>query len=144
MIRRARPNDSASIADVFVAARAGMTYLPTQPSNEAFRRFIGGEIMKHDEIWVAEEGDGVIGFITLSGDLLDHIYVHPEWQGQGAGMRLLDTAKARRPSRLELWVFQKNEGARRFYDRHGFRLVELTDGSGNMEREPDARYEWRP
>ena len=41
-------------------------------------------------------------------------------------------------------MFQKNEGARRFYERHGFRLVRLTDGDGNMEKEPDALYEWRP
>jgi ribosomal protein S18 acetylase RimI-like enzyme len=48
------------------------------------------------------------------------------------------------PDGLQLWVFQKNVGARRFYERHGFRLVELTDGAGNEENEPDARYEWRP
>ena len=41
-----------------------------------------------------------------------------------------------------LWVFQKNEGARRFYERHGFELVKLTDGAENMEREPDALYRW--
>jgi hypothetical protein len=45
---------------------------------------------------------------------------------------------------MQLWVFQQNEGARRLYEREGFRLVELTDGQGNMEQEPDARYEWAP
>jgi RimJ/RimL family protein N-acetyltransferase len=56
----------------------------------------------------------------------------------------MDHAKSVRPERLELWVFQRNEGARRFYERHGFRLLKLTDGTGNMEQEPDALYEWRP
>ncbi len=46
-----------------------------------------------------------------------------------------------RPERLEPWVFQENDGARRFYERHGFQLVRLTDGAGNTEQEPDARYE---
>ncbi len=55
-----------------------------------------------------------------------------------------EVAKRRRPEGFRLWVFQKNEGARRFYERHGFRLVELTDGSRNEEREPDALYEWTP
>jgi putative acetyltransferase len=41
-------------------------------------------------------------------------------------------------------VFQRNEAARRFYGRHGFHLVRLTDGAQNMEQEPDALYEWRP
>ena len=41
------------------------------------------------------------------------------------------------------WVFQKNMPAIRFYTRRGFHLVELSDRSGNEEREPDALYEWR-
>ena len=53
-------------------------------------------------------------------------------------------AKERRPNGFRLWVFQGNEGARRFYERQGLRLVELTDGSANEEREPDALYEWVP
>ena len=46
-------------------------------------------------------------------------------------------------SHLRLWVFQQNTPAIGFYRRRGFRLVELTDASGNEEREPDALYEWR-
>jgi hypothetical protein len=41
-------------------------------------------------------------------------------------------------------VFQRNERARTFYERRGCHVVELTDGSGNEEREPDALYEWVP
>jgi hypothetical protein len=44
---------------------------------------------------------------------------------------------------LHLWVFQKNIGARRFYERRGFRAIKETDGTGNEEREPDALVEWR-
>jgi GNAT superfamily N-acetyltransferase len=144
MIRRARADDTAAIADVFVAARAGMIYLPPQPSDDGFRSFIGPEIMRREEVWVAEAGGEVVGFVTLAGQLLDHMYVHPREQGRGVGTALLGRAKSRRPTRLELWVFQRNEGARRFYERHDFRLVRLTDGLDNMEREPDALYEWRP
>ena len=76
--------------------------------------------------------------------MLDHIYVHPDAQNLGLGSLLLGTVKARLPGGFQLWVFQKNDGARRFYERRGFRLVKLTDGEGNMEREPDALYEWTP
>jgi putative acetyltransferase len=41
-------------------------------------------------------------------------------------------------------VFQQNVGARRLYERHGFTLVKLADGSGNQEGEPEALYEWHP
>jgi hypothetical protein len=50
----------------------------------------------------------------------------------------------RSPGGLQLWVFQKNVGARRLYERAGFELAELTDGERNEEREPDARYVWEP
>ena len=44
---------------------------------------------------------------------------------------------------LELWTFQINATAQRFYERHGFVAVDRTDGSANEEREPDIRYRWR-
>ena len=144
MVRRATPEDAKPIGDVFIAARAGMTYLPRQPSDDGFRDFIAHEIMGRDEVWVAESDGRLLGFMTLEGELVDHMYVHPSAQGRGTGASLLDVAKTRRPRGFHLWVFQKNEGARRFYERHGLSLVELTDGQGNMEREPDARYEWAP
>jgi GNAT superfamily N-acetyltransferase len=60
------------------------------------------------------------------------------------GRRLLDLAKERADGLLELWTFQVNAPARRFYERNGFVAVELTDGTGNEEREPDMRYRWAP
>jgi L-threonylcarbamoyladenylate synthase len=58
------------------------------------------------------------------------------------GTALLQEAMRRRPSGLQLWVFQQNAQARRFYERHGFVLLRETDGSGNEERTPDALYGW--
>jgi GNAT superfamily N-acetyltransferase len=83
----------------------------------------------------------VLGFAATREGWLDHLYVDPLRHGQGVGSMLLSKAREERAS-LELWTFQRNGQARRFYERNGFRLVELTDGSGNEEREPDARYCW--
>jgi ribosomal protein S18 acetylase RimI-like enzyme len=144
VIRRARPEDAASIGGVFVAARAGMTYLLEQPSDDGFRDFVAGRILGLEEVWIAELDGRVAGFMAIDGDRLDHLYVHPDAQGRGIGAALLGHSKHRRPGGFELWVFQKNDGARRFYERHGLELVALTDGRDNMEREPDALYAWRP
>jgi RimJ/RimL family protein N-acetyltransferase len=57
---------------------------------------------------------------------------------------LLQHAKELQAQGIRLWVFQKNAGARRFYERHDFRLEKMTDGSGNKEHEPDALYSWQP
>ena len=139
MIRRATPADTAAVSRIFVRARDEMNYLPRIADEH--RPFLGGWFIDLYEIWVEEQGE-VVGFFGLNRDELSHIYVDPEQQGRGIGTTLLDHAKALRPDRLELWVFQKNEGARRFYERHGFRLLRRTDGAGNIEKEPDARYQW--
>jgi GNAT superfamily N-acetyltransferase len=141
VIRRATQADAAAVSRVFVRARDEMTYLPRIVDEH--RPLLGGWFIDRDEIWVAQE-DEIVGFFGLNGDELTHINVDPGFQGRGLGTLMLDRAKSLRPERLELWVFQKNDGARRFYERHGFRLVKLTDGAGNMEKEPDALYEWLP
>jgi GNAT superfamily N-acetyltransferase len=119
-----------------------MTYLPRFADSD--RNAVGGWIVRDNEVWVAEEQGVVVGFAGLEVGWLNHIYVDPARQGHGIGTGLLDRAKALQPRGLQLWVFQRNDGARRLYERHGFRLVELTDGAGNAEHQPDARYEWRP
>jgi GNAT superfamily N-acetyltransferase len=141
VIRRATRDDAAAVSRVFVAARDEMTYLPR--IDEEHRPLLGGWFIDRDEIWVAEDGE-IVGFLGLKDDVVTHLYVEPASQSRGIGSALLGHAKSLRPKRLELWVFQKNDGARRFYERHGFRLVRETDGADNMEREPDALYEWSP
>jgi ribosomal protein S18 acetylase RimI-like enzyme len=142
MIRRASPDDAAAISDLFVRTRDEMTYLPRIP--EHVRPLLGGRFLERAELWVVDEEGRLVGFAGVSGSELTHLYIDPSAQDRGLGSALLDHVKSLCPERLELWVFQANEGARRFYERHGFELIRRTDGAGNMEREPDALYEWRP
>ncbi len=143
-IRRARAEDADAVADVFVAALANMTYLPQTHTERENRAFVRDVLLTHNEVWIAEGDESLVGFVGLRENLLGHLWVHPDAQNQGVGTALLSVAKSRRPGGLQLWVFQKNTGARRFYERHGFELVCVTDGSANAEKEPDALYEWRP
>lgn len=83
-----------------------------------------------------------VAFLALGGDMVEHLNVRPDSQRTGIGTALLDAAKARRPAGLRLWVFQRNQGALSFYSRHGFVEIELTDGAGNDEREPDVLLAW--
>jgi ribosomal protein S18 acetylase RimI-like enzyme len=143
-MRPVEPADTHAVGDVFLAALAGMTYLPDLFTEEETRTFIREVLLPKNEVWVAEDDGRVIGFLGLYGDILSHLWVHPDQQNRGAGTALLALAKERRPSGLRLQVFQQNVGARRLYERHGFTLVKLADGSGNAEGEPEAFYEWRP
>jgi len=145
-VRQARADEKDVLARIFRRSRSGMTYVPPVP--EEHLPLIAGHIAEHEEVWLAEEDGRPLGFLAidrsrLNGwEVLEKLYVEPDVQNRGIGTALLDQAKALRPDGLVLWVFQKNVGARRFYERHGFHLVKLTDGAENMEREPDALYRW--
>jgi GNAT superfamily N-acetyltransferase len=142
-LRRAGPVDAEAVAEVFIASFETLTFLPTLHTHDEHRAFIR-RLVDGSEVWVAEDDGRVLGMAALSAEMLDHLYVHPDAQGLGAGSALLEKAKERRPVGFRFWVFQANERARRFYERRGCRLVRLTDGRGNEERTPDALYEWRP
>jgi putative acetyltransferase len=144
-LRRARSEDAGAVAEIHVLARRESTpYLPEVHTDDETRAFFRGVVAERAEVVVAESEGQVVGFAALGSELLEHLYVDPRFQGRGIGSALLERAKELRPQGFRLWVFQRNEEARRFYERRGFRLVELTDGTGNEEREPDALYEWRP
>ncbi|AJA62906.1 MULTISPECIES: GNAT family N-acetyltransferase [Bradyrhizobium] len=92
-------------------------------------------------VWGRFNDDELTGIIAFQDGWIEQLYVLPAAQGRGIGTELLDVAKAA-CDRLELWTFQRNTPARRFYEARGFTLVEQTDGARNEEREPDARYVW--
>ena len=92
------------------------------------------------DVWVIEAPDHLAALMVIGDVWIEQLYVHPAWNSRGLGSRLLELAKRER-SRLELWTFQSNAGARRFYERRGFVAVTATDGD-NEEGEPDIRYHW--
>ena len=143
ILRRAIAQDAQAIAIVHrTAMRLSLGFLPELHTAEEDLRFFGERFLPANEVWVAEEEGEVVGYIGFDPDWINHLYLLPQAQGQGIGPKLLALALAdRRPRRL--WTFQKNARARRFYETRGFRLLELTDGSGNEEKTPDALYEWQ-
>lgn len=92
-------------------------------------------------VWGVFAGEALAGMIAFRPGWVDQLYVLSEYQGKGIGHTLLALAQAD-SDELQLWTFQKNDAARRFYEKHGFAAVEFTDGTGNEEREPDMRYRW--
>lgn len=103
--------------------------------------FWSAVVFKDCQIWGAEEGGRLVGVIAFLEDWIDQLYVLPEAQERGIGGRLLDVAKSAYPV-LSLWTFKRNAPARRFYEKHGFFVVDESDGAGNEEKEPDVLYKW--
>jgi GNAT superfamily N-acetyltransferase len=145
VIRPARPGDAAAVAEVWLRSFAAA--LPTvrrAHSDGEVRGWVCDVLLPGHDVWVADVEGRVVGLLAVSDGWLDQLYLSPDWRGRGLGDRFLVLAKERQPSGLQLWTFQVNEPAQRFYERHGFVAVERTDGAHNEEQEPDVRYVWRP
>ena len=140
--RRATLDDAGGIAAVFSSSLRLLTFLPMLHTVEEDRRFIENVILKECEVIVAEADGGIVSFLALNGEEIRLLYSHPDFIGSGAGSLLLDVAKKSGVVALELWCFQANERARRFYEERGFRAVRFTDGRDNEEKVPDVRYRW--
>ena len=92
------------------------------------------------EVWAAYSPD-MAGIIAFKQGWIEQLYILPELQGQGIGSTLLRQAQQTFPH-LQLWTFQRNMQAQKFYEKHGFIAIDKTDGSGNEEKEPDMLFEW--
>jgi GNAT superfamily N-acetyltransferase len=74
-----------------------------------------------------------VGFVVVKqqdeGLLLDHLYVHPSFQGQGIGSAVLMHvfAEAKISSQSIRVGALRNSDSNRFYVRHGFQLVEQAE-----------------
>jgi putative acetyltransferase len=109
---------------------------------EDYRWFIANVILSECEVTVAADESGIVAFLARRGEEVRLLYTRPDRIGLGAGSQLIDAAKASGIGALELWCFQANERARRFYEARGFHAIRFTDGSQNEERMPDIRYRW--
>ncbi len=143
-IRRAEPNDAPGVADVYLTAFHATYDFALAHTDEQVRDWLAVEVVPRMETWVAEADGRVVAMMVLADAWLEQLYVDPDWHHRGIGGRLVELAKSRRPGGLDLYTFQVNDRARRFYERHGFVVAALGDGTGNEEHQPDVRYAWRP
>jgi len=103
--------------------------------------FFTNTILESCNVWLARRNRHVVGLLAIRGDSIEQLYVDPIEQRRGIGTRLLDFAKSLHPAGLRLQTHQANQGARRFYEKNGFRAAAFGI-SPAPESEPDVRYEW--
>jgi GNAT superfamily N-acetyltransferase len=146
-LRRAVREDAAAVASLLIRSRRAAvgSIPPSAHTDSEVETYVRTVVVPECEVWLAVAADGQArAVLVLDKDWVSQLYVDPSWTGRGLGSRLLDLAKERRPVGLQLWTFMTNDGAKRFYERHGFVAVETTDGHENEEKQPDIRFVWQP
>jgi GNAT superfamily N-acetyltransferase len=142
IIRRATITDADAIADLYSASFRLLKSLPMIHTPAENRAFVANVIFKDCEVIVAEDESGIVSFLARQGEEVRLLYTRPDCIGRGAGTQLIEVAKSSAVNALELWCFQANARARRFYEARGFHAIRFTDGSVNEEKTPDIRYRW--
>ena len=137
--------EADATATMFIASRRAMLPGLLEPHTEAeTRAWIRDSVFARHSVRLAEVDGEIVGFASRDGTWLMNLYVKPGWTGKGIGSQLLTTMLANAAIStpvLRLFTYARNDGARRFYERHGFTAVATGDGTGNEEHEPDVRYE---
>jgi GNAT superfamily N-acetyltransferase len=141
-LRCATAADVDAVAEVFSASFRLLTFLPMLHTVAEDRAFLANVICRDCEVTVAEDDSGIVSFLARRGEEVRLLYTRPDRIGRGAGTQLIEAAKQSGVNALELWCFQANARARRFYEARGFRAIRFTDGADNEEKTPDIRYRW--
>jgi 8-oxo-dGTP pyrophosphatase MutT (NUDIX family) len=140
VLRRAANRDAAEMAHVYLRSREfAVPSVPCLHDEPDVRRWFADAVIGHLDTWVADLDGTIVGLMALSPGWIEQLYLDPAWIGRGLGDEFMRVAVERQPGGLQLWAFQANEPAHRFYARHGFAEAERTDGRGNEERAPDVR-----
>jgi GNAT superfamily N-acetyltransferase len=145
-LRPATHGDAARIADVLLESRAAfLSYAPSPHTDKEVRAWVCDILLPREDVTVATIADHIVGVMAMHRSdgitWITQLYLAPSHVGLGIGSRLLGRALATAPRPIRLYTFQKNTGARRFYERNGFLPIRFTDGAANEERCPDVLYE---
>ena len=92
------------------------------------------KLLLQAEVYVYERDKKICGFIGLSGEYIEGIFVSSEMQSHGIGKLLLDHVKDKK-HRLLLNVYQKNVQAICFYQEEEFVIQreDLDEATGEKE-----------
>jgi ribosomal protein S18 acetylase RimI-like enzyme len=114
---------------------------PVPNSVEDHLRFFDEHMLAETRVHVALRDDTLVGFGAFTPESVVQLYVHVDHLHQGIGTHLLALAKENSGGKLWLYTFATNANAQRFYERHGFDVVER--GFEPVMQLADLRYEWK-
>lgn len=120
MIRELRKVDINKVAEIWLDTNIKTHYfISAQYWKSNFE--LVKELLLQATVYVYEDKQEIQGFIGLSNEYIEGIFVSAEMQSQGIGKILLNYVKGKR-NKLILNIYQKNTRAISFYQREGFEI----------------------
>ena len=139
MIRKLRKADINKVADIWLDTNIKAHYfIPAQYWKRNFD--LVKELLLQATVYVYEDKQEIQGFVGLSDEYIEGIFVSAEMQSQGIGKILLNYVKGKR-NNLLINVYQKNARAISFYQREGFEIQ--CNGIDEATGERDYAMAWQ-
>lgn len=138
MIRKLQKVDINRVADIWLKTNLkAHFFVPEQYwiSNYEFVK----EMLPQAEVYVYEDDKMIQGFIGVSDEYIEGIFVSDEMQSCGIGKMLLDYIKDKK-DKLQLKVYQKNVREMSFYQREGFTIQ--SEEMDEFTREKEYVMNW--
>ena len=139
MIRKLLNGDIDRVADIWLKTNLKAHYFISNQYWKSNYELVK-EMMSQSEVYVYEDDKMIQGFVGLSNEYIEGIFVSDEMQSLGIGKALLSYAKDKR-SKLFLNVYQKNTRAISFYQREKFELQH--SGLDEATGEKDYGMAWQ-
>ncbi len=98
------------------------------------------EVLPKNSVRIALDRGQLVGFVAATRESISQLYVRVTEQRRGIGAKLMAWAKAQSSGSLWLFTFARNQGARAFYEKHGFTIA--ARGFEPTWQLEDLRYEW--
>ena len=136
-----RPQFRERLVDLWRASFALGVGAPVPNPRDDHLRYFDEHVLAETSVHLALRDGELAGFGAFTPESVMQLYVHVDHLGQGIGTQLLELAKTGSGGRLWLYTFVTNARAQRFYERHGFDVVER--GFEPVMQLGDLRYEWR-
>ena len=139
MIRKMQNIDINRVADIWLKTNLkAHNFIPEQYWTSNYE--LVKEMLLQAEVYVYEDNKIIQGFIGLSKEYIEGIFVCDKLQSQGIGKLLLDFIKEKRTG-LSLNVYEKNTRAIHFYQREGFEIQD--EGIDEATGEKDYVMIWQ-
>jgi GNAT superfamily N-acetyltransferase len=151
LIREARPDESETLlaiqrnACVVAFAHIFPPDLYAFPDEDVRANWRAALQAEGTEVYIAEDEGVPVGSVSLGDGFLSTLYVMPSHQGTGVGSALHDLALERLRAHgndvAKLWTLEENWNARRYYEKRGWTLTDVTRVVPFPPQPLDVQYE---
>jgi len=119
MIRKYREEEIPELISIWELSAALAHPFLTSDFSAMVKKAMVEVYLPDSDTWVYEEGNLVVGFISMAGNEIGGLFVHPKYHSKGIGTSLMNHI-SQFHKELEVEVFEKNSIGKPFYEKHGF------------------------